>query len=183
MRGFWIKLGLALAAWYEVSAELGLGGGVAFVVTLLTLAAGLTLLRLPDVIAARLGPAVTVVIAPVGVWFGLAAWLMPGVIIAYPVLALAGLALLALSGAALHYASARYPARFLPLGPMLRAGTVPAACLALGGADQLAMRLLSLPVAATLLAMPIYLGWRFIGPAARERFDAQFGDADGHRAR
>jgi hypothetical protein len=174
MRGFCIKAGLALAAWYEVSVELGIGGGVALVITLLALAAGLTLLRLPGEVAARLGPAVTLVIGPAAVWFGLAWWLMPGVITAYPVLALAGLALLALAGAALHYASSRYPARLAPLWPMLRAGTIPATCLSLGLADQFAMRLLSLPVGATLLAMPLYLGWRFIGPAVRERFDAKF---------
>jgi hypothetical protein len=179
MRAFCIKAGLALAAWYEVSVELGLGGGVALVVTLLTLAAGLTLLRLPGEVTARLGPAVTVVIGPVAVWFGLAWWLMPGIITAYPVLALAGLALLALAGAAAHYAASRYPAWFAPLRPMLRAGVIPGTCLALGLAEAFALRLLSLPVFATLLAMPLYLGWRFIGPAARARFDAKFNDAGG----
>jgi hypothetical protein len=179
MRGFCIKAGLALAGWYEVSVELGLGGGAALVVTLLTLAAGLTLLRLPGEVAVRLGPAVTVVIGPIAVWFGLAWWLMPGVTATYPMLALAGLALLALVGAGAHYTVSRYPARAAPLWPMLRAGIVPATCLALGLADQFAARLLSLPVCATLLAMPICLGWRFIGPAVRDGVDAKFGDADG----
>ena len=56
MRALWIKFGLFLCVWYEVSVELGLSGGTAMVVTLLVCGAGMMLLRLPGQILSLLGP-------------------------------------------------------------------------------------------------------------------------------
>jgi hypothetical protein len=181
MRPLWIKLGLFLCIWYEVSAELGIAGGTAFAVTLLVCGACMMLLRLPGQILSIIGPRALVLAGPVIVWAGLAWWLMPNVVSAYPALAMIAAAVLALAGAAVRYAVSRYPRWFAGHLPMLRGGIVPGIGLLLGLANQHATGLLSLAVIAVLIGMPLRLGWRFIAPASPHKFDAKMGDADGFR--
>jgi hypothetical protein len=181
MRGMFIKLGVLLGVWYEVSVELGLGGGTAFAVTLLGLGAGMMLLRLPGQILALLGPPAAQVIGPSAVWVGLAWWLMPGALNAYPAFTLMGGAVLVMLGAASHYALVRYAAWFAPRWPMLRGLLSPAGCLVLLVVDTFGVGVLRMTVIAALLAMPLWFGWRFIAPAVQTHFNARMGNAESFR--
>lgn len=181
MRSLWIKLGLFLCVWYEVSVELGLSGGTAMVVTLIVCGAGLMLLRLPGQILSMLGPRAIVLVGPLAVWIGLAWWLMPDTLTGYPALVLMAAAFLALAGAAAHYAVSRYPTWFARRQPMLRGFISPGLSILVGLAHQLPLGLLSLAVIAVLVGMPLRLGWRFIGPVSPHKFDAKMGDGDSFR--
>lgn len=181
MRGLSMKLILFLVVWYEVTVELGLSGGTALVIALLVCGGGMMLLRLPLQILSMLGPRAIVVAGPVIVWLGLAWWLAPNKVAAYPVFALGIGALLALLGGAARYAVTRYPAWLDRHMPMLRAGISPGASILLGLSDQLPQGLLSLAALIVLVGMPVRLGWKFIPPLAPHKFDAKMGDADGFR--
>ena len=181
MRPLLFKLILFLCVWYEVSVELGLNGSTAMVVALLVCGGGMMLLRLPFQILSMLGPRAAVLVAPLAVWIGLMWWLMPGTFTAFPALALVAAAGLALIGAAAHYAISRYPLWFARIEPMLRASISPVASILLGIVAQLQSGLLSLLVTVIVIAMPLRLGWRFIGPVSPHKFDARMGDAEGFR--
>jgi len=181
MRWLLIKLGLFLCVWYEVSAELGIGGGTAFAMTLLVCGAGLMLLRLPGQVLSILGPPAVLVIGPVVVWAGLAWWLMPGVFPAYPVLTLIAALVLALTGAATKYAVSRYPSWFARRWLMLRGLMSPLGMILVELADQWRMSPLSLAAVIVLVGMPLRLGWRFIPPLSPHKFDAKMGDGESFR--
>jgi hypothetical protein len=181
MRGMFIKLGVLLAIWYEVSVELGLASGTAFVVTLLGFGAGMMLLRLPGQILALLGPPAVQLIGPAAVWAGLVWWLMPGTFNAYPAFTLMGGGVLVMLGAAGHYVLLRYSAWFAPRWPMLRGLLSPAGCLVLLVVDTFGVGFLKLTVVAALLAMPLRVGWRFIAPAIQTHFDARMGNEESFR--
>lgn len=181
MQALWIKLGLFVAIWYEVSVELGISGNTALILTLLVCGGGMMLLRLPGQLLSMLGPRVVVLATPLAVWAGLAWWLMPDMAASYPVLTLIAAGLLAVAGAAAHYAVGRYPAWFARRRPALRALVVPAVCILLGLAAQMPLNPLAVAAAAVLLGLPLRLGWRFIGPVSPHKFDARMGDADAFR--
>lgn len=181
MRALWTKLILFLAMWYEVTVELGLGGGTALLVALLACGAGLTLLRLPLQILSMLGPRAVVMAAPVVLWLTLVWWLAPNAVWTYPVFTMIGGAVLVLIGAAARYAVSRYPNGLARRTPMLRGAISPLGSSVVAMSDQLPQGLLSVALLAVLVAMPLRLGWKFIPPLAPHKFDAKMGDADGFR--
>jgi hypothetical protein len=181
MRGLLIKLGLLLVIWYEVAAELHVGGGTAFVITLLGIGALLMLVRLPGQVIAMLGPAAFQFAAPMIVWVGLAWWLVPTAFTSFPALALIIAGLLATTGAATNYLVTRYPQWFVPRWPAIKGLVSPLGCFVLMMADYTAVGLLTMTVIAALILMPLRLGWRFIAPVTAERFDAKMGNQENFR--
>jgi len=181
MRGLLIKIGLLLCVWYEVTAELGLTPGMALLVTLLICGAALMLLRLPAQLLSLAGPRAIVALGPLLVWGALAWWLWPGVVTAYPALAVLTAVILALLGAGSHYVVSRYPERFAKRVPLLRGTIIPMACVGLALAAQWPWTFLPALVAIVVIGLPLRLGWRFIGPVSPDRFDAKMGDAGSFR--
>jgi hypothetical protein len=162
MKLFWIKLGVLLYLWYEVSAELYLTGGTTLALSLLVCGAGMMHPNLPIQLVAL--PRILLLAAPAAVWFGLAWWLVPEAAAVYPALALLLAALLALAGAAARYAVWRYSEWFSQRHAMLRGAVVPGSILlmALAGSH---VRMIGLTVIGMLAALPLRLGWRVMGPA------------------
>lgn len=162
MKPFWIKAGIVLYLWYEITGELGLGGGTALAVTLLACAAGMMLPRLPPQVAAL--PRAVLLTVPAAAWFGLAWWLAPEAVDSFPVFALLFAALLALAGAGARYVAATYPEWFADQKPMLRGLVTPVATIlvAMAGGPS---GFLALAVTGMLFALPLRLGWRLIDPA------------------
>jgi hypothetical protein len=181
MRGLLLKVGFLLAIWYEVAAELRVGGGTAFVITLLGLCTLMMLVRLPGQVLAMIGPTMFQFIAPMIVWVGLAWWLMPTAFTSFPALALIFAGLLATIGAATHYLVTCYPQWFETRWPMIKGAVSPLGCGVLWLANHFAIGALSLIVMAALLLMPLRVGWRFIAPATAERFDAKMGNHENFR--
>ncbi|HZY74357.1 MAG TPA: hypothetical protein VFE22_14715, partial [Edaphobacter sp.] len=103
--GFALKIWFFLAVWYEVGVELGLDGKAAFVMTLMLLGGGLTLLRLPMQLVGLLGPRVALLVGAL-VWAGLAWWTVPEAA-QHPALALPCGRPRVLAGAACRYVARR----------------------------------------------------------------------------
>jgi hypothetical protein len=181
MRGLLLKVGFLLAIWYEVAAELRVGGGTAFVITLLGLCTLMMLVRLPGQVLAMIGPTVFQFVGPILVWFALASWLMPRAVTSFPALALLAAGLLTTAGAAIHYLVTHYPQWFEPRWPMIQGAVSPLGCGVLWAANHFAIGILSLFVIAALLLMPLRVGWRFIAPATAERYDAKMGNHESFR--
>lgn len=176
MRAIWIKLGLFLCVWYEVSVELGLSGATGLLATLLVCGAGVMLLRLPLQVLSLMSPRMIAWGAPLAIWMGLAWWLFPRAVASYPTLALSVAALLAITGAAARYVVARYPQAVQRHTPMFRGLVTPLASSLFGLAGQTETGLLGLVVVLVLAGMPLRLGWRFVGPVPPAKFDAQMGE-------
>ncbi len=173
--GLALKLGFFHAAWYEVGIELGLDGTTSFVVTLVLIGAGLTLLRLPMQLVGLLGPRVALLLWPVLVWMGLACWVVPGVL-HRPVLTLGVGGVLALAGAAARYASTHYPEGFRKALLAGKGLLVPLIGIVAGFADG-PLSVFLLPAAvAVLVGLPVRFGWMLLGRVPVERFDAKMAD-------
>lgn len=161
MKSFFIKLGLLLYLWYEVSAELHMTGGTTLVFTLLAGSVFMMHPRLPARVLAL--PRVMLLVAPTAVWFVLAWCLAPATVQTYPAFVLLLAAVLALAGGGTHYAVARYPEWFAQREAMVRQAITPGASLLLVCAGRQGM--LALAVTVMLIGLPLRLGWRMIGPA------------------
>lgn len=172
-----IKLGLFLALWYEVAIELGLGAKLAFVLTLLVIGAGLTLLRLPAQVMAVAGPRVAVVL----LWVCLAWWAFPKVFSGYPAMSLLGGGLLMLGGAGLRYVATRYRREAAVLGPSGARSGVPLTCVVLGLIYAEVMSPMVMAAGLVVVGLPLRMGWQLIGAIPPERFDAKMGDGGAFR--
>jgi hypothetical protein len=181
MRSLLIKLLLFCAIWYEVTVELRLSGGTALVVTLLVCGGLMMMLRIPAQLLSVLGPRAVVLLGPVIVWAGLAWWLAPQIVTTFPAFVLGVGAMLTLVGAALRYAVTRYVMFFARHARMLRGAISPGLSLLLGVSEHVPGGLLTIAAVALLVAMPLRLGWRFVGPVPPPKFDAKMGDAKSFR--
>jgi hypothetical protein len=175
------KIGLFVAAWYEVAVELGLDSGSAFVLTLGLIGAALTVFRLPAQLLQLYGPRLAILAGPVLIWLTLAWWVMPGGFLRHPVLALGLAGLLTLVGAAARYAWTRHRVEAERRVDQVKQLIVPIAMFVLQETLGSSWELISAAAMVVLVAMPMRLGWVLIGPVPAERVDAKMGEAEWFR--
>ncbi|HEX3861115.1 MAG TPA: hypothetical protein VHY35_05430 [Stellaceae bacterium] len=181
MHGLMWKIGLFVAAWYEVSVELGLDAGTAFVLTLVLIGAALTVFRLPAQLLNLYGPRLALLVGPVIIWLALAWWVLPRAFLRHPMLALTLAALLVLGGAAWRYGWTRYREETMRAIDRVKQLTVPAGMLVLQATLGNRWGLVCVAALAVMVAMPMRLGWLLIGPVPAERVDAKMGEPNWFR--
>lgn len=181
MRPFWFKLGLFAFLWYEIAAELRLGGDQAFVIAVVVVGIGWFGLRMSGQLIAMLGPTMHRLLVGAVVWLILFWWFAPSALKALPVVVLLATAFgIAIAGARCRHWFELNRAKFDKAYLRDHSEAVLLAVFGPLGLTAFAFQawgsLWPLFGYVLLPGLPFGFGWQLAGRLPHKRTDAKFGD-------